>query len=315
MNKSGDRMKKAALIVNFHSGMKKSKKTLDRFLGIFKDYQYDVLLFETKYENHAMEIVESLEDDLSLVISVGGDGTFNEIVTGNLKREHRFVLSHIPYGTTNDIGAMFSMGKNIEKNLVSILTGKVKKIDICMMNDQPFVYVAGFGKFMNVPYETPRKMKRKLGYVAYIFEAIHDFFHTKTHLYDLTYEVNQEEHRGLYSFALISNANRIAGIRNFYKDVKLDDKKFEVLFCNLTTKKDIMRSLFGLRISDLSKIPGFYFYKTDYLKVTFHEKLKKPWCLDGEEYQNQEMTYVIRIIPNVELLLPSKISKELFENE
>lgn len=292
--------------------MKKKKDKLESYLKIFKEYGYEVKFYATKYHHHAIEIVESLGDDTSLVVSVGGDGTFNEVVTGNLRRKKRLILSHVPYGTTNDIGAMFSLGKNIEKNLVSILSGSVRKIDICTINDQPFVYVAGFGKFMNVPYETPRKMKKKLGYVAYIIAAVRDFFHAKTHIYDLTYEVNGEEYRGLYTFALVSNANRIAGIHNFYKDVKLDDKQFEVLFCNITKKKNIIRSLFGLKITDVAKIPGFYFYKTDYLKVTFHEKLRKPWCLDGEEYTSKDYTYVIKVVPDLEMMLPKKISKELF---
>lgn len=308
-------MKKAALIINPNSGLGHKKQDLDKCLRIFKKYDYGVCLYITNYVGHAKQIVEELEEDIALVLSVGGDGTFNEIVTGNLKRKKRLLVSHIPYGTTNDIGAMFALGKNLENNLNLILSGAVKRIDICTLNDQPFVYVAGFGKFMNVPYDTPRKLKKNLGYVAYVMSAIRDFFHTKTHLYDLTYETREEKNRGLYSFALISNANRIAGVNNFYKDVKLDDHKFEVLFCNITTKKDIIRSLFGLKISDITRIPGFYFYKTDYLKVTFHEKLRKPWCFDGEEYSKKEKVYEIQVIPNFEILLPKKISKELFIDE
>ncbi len=307
-------MKKAAVIVNFHSGIAK-KKDFQKYLSIIEKHDYQTVLYETKYRHHATEIVQSLEEDIDLVLSFGGDGTFSEVVAGNLKRKKRLLLSHIPYGTTNDVGAMFSLGKNIEKNIEMVLTGKVQKIDICTLNGQPFVYVAGFGKFMNVPYETPRNLKKKIGYVAYLYEGIVDFFHTKTHLYDLSYEVDGEKHRGLYSFALISNANRIAGINNFYKDVKLDDKKFEVLFCNIKTKKDIMRSLFGLKISDVTKIPGFYFYKTDSLKITFHEKLRKPWCLDGEEYERKTQTYTISVVPDLEMLLPTKISQELFVRE
>lgn len=309
-------MKKAVVIVNLHSGLKRKKKSdLISFLEIFKKYDYEVKVFKTSYPHHATDIIESLSDDIDLVISMGGDGTFNELVTGNLKRKKRLVISHIPYGTTNDVGTMLSLTKNKEKSLNAILGGSVRKIDVCSINDNVFVYVAGFGKFMNVPYETPRKLKKKIGYLAYLAEGVKDFFINKTRLYDITYEVDGVKTRGLYSFALISNANRIAGIKNFYKDVKLDDKKFEVLFCNIQTKKDVARSLFGLKTSDITKIPGFFFYKTDKLKVTFHDKLKKPWCFDGEEYPTKDMTYEIKVIPDIEMLLPNKVSKELFENE
>ena len=306
-------MKRAVVIVNLHSGMKRKKKEdLENFIKIFEKYEYDVEVFKTNYSSHATEIVEGLSDDIDLVISMGGDGTFNEVVTGNLNRKKRLIISHIPYGTTNDVGAMFSLGKNKEKSLNAILSGEVRKIDVCSVNNHIFVYVAGFGKFMNVPYETPRELKKRIGYLAYLVEGVKDFFRYKTRLYDLTYEINREKHRGLYSFALISNANRIAGIKNFYKGVKLDDKKFEVLFCNIQTKKDVVRSLFGLRVADITKIPGFYFYRTDNLRVTFHDKLRKPWCLDGEEYPEKDTTYEIKVVPEIEMLLPKSVSKELF---
>ena len=45
----------------------------------------------------------------------------------------------------------------------------------------------------------------------------------QTKLYELEYEVDNEKYKGLYSLILISNANRIAGFNNIYKDVKLND--------------------------------------------------------------------------------------------
>ena len=89
-------------------------------------------------------------NDIDLVISVGGDGTFNEIVSGNLKRNKPLVLSHIPVGTTNDLRTLFGYGRDILKNIENILKGKDKQIDICILNDKPFVYVYGFGKFVSL---------------------------------------------------------------------------------------------------------------------------------------------------------------------
>lgn len=306
-------MKRLAIIYNPYSGKNKKKSfEYDKYAQIIESYGYEPTLFKTRYKGHAQEVVEEL-DNYDLVISIGGDGTFNEVVTGNLKRKNRLILSHLPYGTTNDIGAMFGLGKNITKNLKLILTGKTRKIDLCTVNGAPFVYVAGFGKFMSVPYETPRKLKKKYGYIAYLLEGAKDFIFNKTHLYDLTYEVDGERYQGLYSFAIISNANRIAGINNFYKDIKLDDDRFEVLFCNLKTKKDIVRSLFYLKTNDITKVPGFYFHKTNNLKIVFKERLRKPWCIDGEELPGDNQSFDIKVMPNLEMLLPDTIDKLFVE--
>jgi len=304
-------MKKCVVIYNPNSGKKIKENFMEEFVKILYDNDYDVNLIYTEYKYHALELIKDVDDDTDLLISLGGDGTFNEIVTGNLKRKKPLLLAHIPIGTTNDIGVMFGYSKNIIGNLKSLLKGEVKGIDICVINDRPFVYVAGFGKFTNIPYETTNEMKKKWGYLAYLINGVKDFFN-KTSLYDITYKVNDEIYKGLYSFGIISNANRIGGINNFYKDVKLDDDQFEVLFCSLSKKKDILRSLINLKTNNITKVPGLYFHKTNELIVKFNKKPKKNWCIDGEELIEAKKEYNIKIIKDVKIMMPSKNIESLF---
>ncbi len=307
-------MKKCVVIYNPNSGKYSKEKLLSQFPVILKKYGFDCKIIKTEYKTHAIKIVKNLDDDVNLVISVGGDGTFNETMTGNFEREKRLLLSHLPVGTTNDIGTMYGYGKNIIQNLIMTLEGEVKDVDICLINNRPFVYTAGFGKFMNIPYETPRSIKKKIGYLAYLSEGIKDL-KNKTNLYDITYEIDNEIFRGLFSLAIITNANRIAGINNFYKDIKLDDDRFEILFCNLTRKKDLLKSLYFLTLYDVSKVPGFYFYKTNNLKIKFNTPLKKSWCIDGEQLNSKDTEYNIEIEHNVKVLIPKKNIKNLFINK
>ena len=287
--------------------------TLPKIEKILNEYDYSVIIEKTKYKGDATSIVANI-DKCDLVVSIGGDGTFNEVMTGNFMRKDRIVLCHLPSGTTNDVGAMWGYGKNMLNNLKLALNGKVKRIDICTINDKPFVYSAGFGKFMNIPYETPRELKKRIGHLAYIREGARDFFR-KVKLYDITYEVDNEKYRGLFSFALITNANRVAGINNFYKDIKLDDNKFEVLLCNITKLKDIIKTLYFFALYDASKIPGFYFYQTDNIKIKFNSPLKKPLCIDGESFDDMSGSYNIKIDHDVYVLMPSKNINNLFVND
>ena len=140
-------------------------------------------------------------------------------------------------------------------------------------------------------------------------------FGRKTPLYELTYEVDGEKYHGLYSFALISNANRIAGIRHFYRDVKLNDHMFEFVFCNLQSKKDIMRSLLYLSLNDITKVPGFYFHKTDHVRIEFLDRLKKPWCLDGESYHSDSRIYDIKIEKDVPMVIAEHMIEKMFVQE
>lgn len=306
-------MKKCLVVYNPNSGKYNKEVTLPKIEKILNEYDYSVIIEKTKYKGDATSIVANI-DKCDLVVSIGGDGTFNEVMTGNFMRKDRIVLCHLPSGTTNDVGAMWGYGKNMLNNLKLALNGKVKRIDICTINDKPFVYSAGFGKFMNIPYETPRELKKRIGHLAYIREGARDFFR-KVKLYDITYEVDNEKYRGLFSFALITNANRVAGINNFYKDIKLDDNKFEVLLCNITKLKDIVKTLYFFALYDASKIPGFYFYQTDNIKIKFNSPLKKPLCIDGESFDDMSDSYNIKIDHDVYVLMPSKNINNLFVND
>lgn len=306
-------MKKCLVVYNPNSGKYNKEVTLPKIEKILNEYDYSVIIEKTKYKGDATSIVANI-DKCDLVVSIDGDGTFNEVMTGNFMRKDRIVLCHLPSGTTNDVGAMWGYGKNMLNNLKLALNGKVKRIDICTINDKPFVYSAGFGKFMNIPYETPRELKKRIGHLAYIREGARDFFR-KVKLYDITYEVDNEKYRGLFSFALITNANRVAGINNFYKDIKLDDNKFEVLLCNITKLKDIVKTLYFFALYDASKIPGFYFYQTDNIKIKFNSPLKKPLCIDGESFDDMSGSYNIKIDHDVYVLMPSKNVNNLFVND
>lgn len=306
-------MKNCVVIYNPQSGHIFKSDYLKEYKSIFQKHNYNPKFIETEYHGHAKEIASHLDKNIDLVISMGGDGTFNEVMSGNLERKHPLVLAHIPVGTTNDVGVMFGYGKDIMKNLELLLNGKVMGMDIGNINGRPFVYVAGFGKFMQIPYNTPRKLKKKYGHMAYIIEGVKDFF-APTKLYNITYKINGIEKRGYYSFMLISNANRIAGINNFYKDVKLDDDTFEVLFCNFKRRIDILKTFALLLTTDASKVSGIEFYKTNHVELKFEDYPKKAWCIDGEKLEQSVLKYDISNFKNVQIMMPSKNIHKNFIN-
>lgn len=287
-------MKRVVIIHNPHSGNKKNVTSiLKECESVIEKYGYKYDYIQTKYKGHAKELI-SIMMPVDLVISVGGDGTFNEIVTGNLTRDDQLVLSHIPVGTANDLRDLFGLGTDIKKNMELILSGQDRYIDLCLINERPFVYVAGFGKFMNISYDTPRKIKSKLGYLAYLYEGFKDFFRPLD-IYDIDYEIDGKKYNGKFCLGILSNANRIAGVKNFYKDVKLDDDKFEVLFCKTHKKDKFLKNLIDIGLNDVTKAKGFNFYRTDNIKIKFNNKLRHPWTVDGEKFISPDNTYDVKV--------------------
>lgn len=303
-------MKTCTLICNKESGKGIKGTKIDEIIKRIEKYNYKANIFYTEKAGDAKEYVKNMEK-VDLVLSIGGDGTFNEIVTGNYLRKEKLILSHIPVGTTNDLGHMLGLNKNILKNVEKILEGEVKQVDLGLINNQPFAYVAGFGKFINVPYETSRKLKKKLGHMAYLINGVKEFFHV-TKLYEVEYRLNGEVYHGYYSLILISNANRIAGFNNIYRDVKLNDDQFEIMFCNITRRKDLVKTLMILMRTGITNVPGIYCHTANEIDITFKDSEKTYWTIDGEKLKDDVNHYKITIDKNLRMLLPKKNIKKLF---
>ena len=300
-------MKKCVVVINPNSG--KGIQLTNEIENILREKGYNSEIHFTEYPNHAEEIVYNI-DKADLVISLGGDGTFYEAMNGNFKRNEPILLSHIPVGTTNDVGHMYGLSSDVIKSLKDILDGVIKKVDICTINGRSFVYVASFGKFMEIPYETPQKLKKRIGHMAYLLSGAKEIF-KKTPKYNVTYEIDGIKHHGDYTFIIVSNANRIAGINNFYRDMKLDDEKFEVMFCSIGNLAKLAHAFYTLKTSDISHVNGVECYKTDNVKITFNNGCK-PWCLDGEKYEAKTAHYEIYTKRKVKMLIPRKNVDKLF---
>ena len=301
-------MKKCTVIINPTSGKGLNHKLAKKIKIVLEKFEYEPNVIITEYAGHAEKIVRDV--DSGLVISVGGDGTFYEVMNGNFQRDKQLVLSHIPVGTTNDIGHMYGLTHDIVTNLELILEGSVHSVDICSINGRCFVYVASFGKFMEIPYETPQKLKHRLGYLAYLISGAKSIF-SKAKQYDVTYEIDGVKHNGKYTFIIISNANHIAGINNFYNEMKLDDDRFEVMFCSIRKLRDLVKGFYLLKTSDISTISGVEIYKTNNLRMTFNDNFK-PWCLDGEKFDCEERSYEIKISHRAKMLIPKVNIPKLF---
>ena len=87
-----------------------------------------------------------------------------------------------------------------------------------------------------------------------------------------------------------------------------------MLFCNLSRKQDVLKTLYYLRTSDITKVPGFYFHKTDNLKISFKKPVSS-WCVDGEQLEEETKDYEITVKKNVKILLPKKNIDNLFQKK
>ena len=102
-------MKKMLFVLNPLAGMRKAAKVLPEILAVFNRADFDVRVYVTAGPADAVSAVERLAPGMDLVVCSGGDGTFNETVTGLMQAGLDIPIGYIPSGSTNDFAASLGL--------------------------------------------------------------------------------------------------------------------------------------------------------------------------------------------------------------
>jgi len=123
-----------------------------------------------------------------------------------------------------------------------------------------------------------------------------------TKMYDITYELDGQVYKDKTSIFLVSNSNRMGGLK-IYKDVKLNDSKFEVMIAK--TNNIIKLAIGLLQIQLFNKSKYYKLIRTDNIKVLIHDNDFKNWCIDGEKLRDRPKKYDIKVLKKIKC----KVSK------
>ncbi len=107
--------------------------------------QYEYSIVFTEYAGHATELTKkAIEDDFDYIAAVGGDGTINEVAKCLIGK--RQILVIVPLGSGNGLARHLELPFKPERLISEVINkGKVYKIDTAVMNDIPFISIAGIG--------------------------------------------------------------------------------------------------------------------------------------------------------------------------
>jgi YegS/Rv2252/BmrU family lipid kinase len=107
--------------------------------------QYEYSIVFTEYAGHATELtMKAIENDFDYIAAVGGDGTINEVAKCLIGK--RQILVIVPLGSGNGLARHLELPFKPERLIKEVINkGKVYKIDTAVMNDIPFISIAGIG--------------------------------------------------------------------------------------------------------------------------------------------------------------------------
>lgn len=268
------------LVMNPCAGQKKANRYLPEIIGTFNRAGYEVMAFMTSCRGDGTKIVVEHAADADLVVAIGGDGTFNEVITGLMQAESTVPVGYIPAGSTNDFAASLHLPTNILDAAKAITEGTPVPYDIGQFQGRFFSYVASFGAFTRTSYETPQNVKNALGHLAYLLAGVKELSNIrKTHL---RIETDQQVFEDDYIFGAVSNSTSVGGILTLNpKVVDMQDGKFELLLVraprDLMELGECVRALSAQRYN----CGMMTFCAASHLWIDAPEDM--PWTLDGEK--------------------------------
>lgn len=221
-------MKKHIFIINPTAGKHKGPELISHIKSNFSK----VTILETQYPGHASELAKDYAGPDTIIYSVGGDGTLNEVINGIMASDYsnEVTFANVPCGSGNDFIKGFTSEKNPYKLLDSYLVAKTKAIDVGLINGRSFINISSMGfdaeivlgakKYKQLPF-----ISAELAYIISVFATL-----IKLRGYNVTVQIDDHQAKNMdVLFITMANGNYYGGGMNAAPKAIHDDGLFD--FC------------------------------------------------------------------------------------
>lgn len=271
--------RKVLVIVNPRAGKMAFRNSFYTVVKKISDAGCEVNVHFTTCAGDATETVSKMGRAYDLIVACGGDGTFNETITGLLRSNLRTPIGYIPCGSTNDFAASLGIVGLPSAICDDILSGQTVSIDAGQFNDRYFSYAASFGAFTTASYATPQGLKNAFGHFAYLLNGAKELINIPRVKLRVISEEYEEE--GVFFYGGVTNTTSIGGLYSLPEDeVFLDDGKFELLMIREAKHpQEYSETLLNLAVRNFDD-PNILFLRGSEFRFISEEEVS--FTLDGE---------------------------------
>ncbi len=304
VQKPGGNKKRIVFIINPISGKRRFKNLEAKIKAGIDHDKYESGIRFTEYAGHAVKLTaEAVKNKTDIIVAVGGDGTINEVATGLIGREP--MLGIIPAGSGNGLARHLGIPFSLSGALKLINEAGYKLIDTAVINDRPFVSIAGVGFDALIAKKFAEGNER--GFVSYLRYVTNSFLKYKPKKY--TIRIGQTTLKTRALFISFANSNQFGYNTQIAPGAKLTDGKLDVCIVKKPNffEVPVVANLLLLRMID--KSPFVNIMQAE--EVTVKRKKGKYVNVDGEPVK-MEKTLHIKIVPlSLKVIIPQHVEKEI----
>jgi YegS/Rv2252/BmrU family lipid kinase len=274
-------MNQVLLIVNPKSGRGMVGKYLLDIIDTFSKKGIFLTTYVTQSKSDAYRTAKYQAGNFDVIMCTGGDGTLDEVVAGVSKSGYKPRIGYIPSGSTNDFARCLGVPDIRKKAIRAAVKGKAFRYDVGRMNDRYFNYVAAFGAFSEISYDTDQGLKNVLGYAAYVLNAITRLPRDLGYGVSMKIKTDTAGYEGEYVFGAVCNSVSVGGMKLFEKaDVQLDDGSMELLLIRSPKSLSDLNSVISSLATGNVDNPNISIHPVK--TAVFHSDEDVSWTLDGE---------------------------------
>jgi len=231
-----------ALIVNRIAGNGRCGKLYPSVEKYLRDAKMDFTPMFTERPGHAVELAkQAAMAGYDAVVSMGGDGTLNEVVNGIAGNS--VVLGFIPAGSGNDFGRTVGIGSYSTDTACRVIAkGNVQEINIGQVNGRYFINIAGSGFDAEVGLTANTWGKKHFrGYMAYVASILRQLVVFKPQ--EVVIELDGTARQAKVWFVAIANARYFGGGLMIAPQADLYDDLFDVCIVKEITKFELLKMI------------------------------------------------------------------------
>lgn len=295
--------KRVLVIYNPCSGSDVSRKGTKHFCSSFPPDRFDLTIIKTQGKNDAKRIACENKDNFDLIVSAGGDGTFNEVINGIMPFSKP--IAYYPNGTTNDTAKTLGITSRLEDTVSLIENGSTEILDVGKMNNTYFFCTVSFGFGSNASLKTNQSLKNIFGHFAYIVSGMKNAGDIKPVKMKITFD--NETLNGEFVFGAVVNTISVGGIFNISENnFKLNDGEFEVVLVpKINSMVEIPKLLALLR---RQKFDDHHIIFKKCKSIIFESDCEVPWLIDGEYGGKNHCASIEVIKKGIEVYTPQNNS-------